>query len=135
MGYFGGRVNATDYEKVLCAYRDTGLGDVLLHRNTRQKAIGGYFIKPVFWILAVLYVVIILMDIRELRRAKSARKWKRRRIPTKFGPKKPPQKLEDKQDTIRTLICLGSSVVLYIPMPYSGFIIATTLFLFDYSGG
>jgi hypothetical protein len=62
MGYFGGRVNATDYEKVLCAYRDTGLGDVLLHRNTRQKSFGGLLYKAGILDTAVLYVVIILMD-------------------------------------------------------------------------
>lgn len=95
-----------------------------------KKASAGYFIKPVFWVLAVLYVAIIFMDVRELRANQKREETEAQTDTEEVRAEKAAKKLEDKQDTIRTLVCLGSSVVYIFLLPYLGFITATTLFLF-----
>jgi putative tricarboxylic transport membrane protein len=95
-----------------------------------KKASAGYFIKPVFWILAVLYVVIIIMDVRELRASQKREQIEAQTDTEEVRAEKVAKRSEDNQDTIRTIICLGSSVVYIFLLPYLGFIIATTLFLF-----
>lgn len=95
-----------------------------------KKASAGYFIKPVFWILAVLYVAIIFMDVRELRASQKREQIEAQTDTEEVRAEKAAKESEDNQDTIRTIICLGSSVVYIFLLPYLGFIIATTLFLF-----
>lgn len=80
------------------------------------KASAGYFVKPVFWILAVLYVIIM---------AKEFLAWKAE-IPKEAAER------ENKQDEelMRTAICIGSAVIYLVVMPWLGFIISTVLLLF-----
>lgn len=93
-----------------------------------KKASAGYFIKPVFWIMAVLYIVIAAKDTRVW--------WKEEKEITDHS-EKPEQdadngkaaKMKD-AEMARMMVCVGSAAVYLAVMPSLGFIVATIILLF-----
>lgn len=94
-----------------------------------KKASAGYFIKPVFWIMALLYAVIA---------AKEYKVWSDESKAIKDdGSKADDNTADDKAATakmdpelMRMMVCVGSAAAYLITMPFLGFIIATVLLLF-----
>lgn len=93
-----------------------------------KKASAGYFIKPVFWIMAVLYVVITVKDTKA---------WWEERKETADPMEKAAQdagcvnvkKVKD-EELARMAVCVGGAAVYLLAMPFLGFVITTILLLF-----
>lgn len=92
--------------------------------------LAGVFIKPVFWIMVALYVLIVLMDIRDCKDEEKAEA-------ESFASTSEEEKAEilakeeaAKKDVQRTLVCVGSAVAYILIQPYLGFVLSTTLMLF-----
>ncbi|MBT9778211.1 hypothetical protein GPL15_17050 [Clostridium sp. MCC353] len=93
-----------------------------------KKASAGYFIKPVFWIMAVLYVVIAAKDTKawwEEGKAIAARSKKEDQ-----GAKNDDTGKVKDVELGQMMVCVGSAALYLAVMPYVGFIIATILLLF-----
>ena len=95
-----------------------------------KKEIAGIFVKPVFWIMAALYVLIVLMDARSCRDEEKAEA-------QAFASASEEEKAEirkkresSKKDVQRTLVCIGSAIAYILIQPYLGFVISTVLLLF-----
>lgn len=92
-----------------------------------KKASAGYFIKPVFWIMAALYVIIA---------AKDTKIWLDDRKKAEVRPKDMETKAAGSAgktkdvELVQMAVCVGSAAVYLLVMPYLGFIIATVLILF-----
>ena len=87
-----------------------------------KKASAGVFIKPIFWGMAVLFVIILLMDWRDIKDAAAEEKNEEAEPETENNKISP--------DLIRTIICVAGSLVYIFSQKYLGFLISTTLFLF-----
>lgn len=84
-----------------------------------KKASAGIFVKPVVWIMAVLYVLIGVKEVQEIRHAQ-----------------KPETKTAEKNDgkvidpeLYRMLVCVGSAALYIFLMPYVGFALCTVVLL------
>lgn len=93
-----------------------------------KQASAGLFIRPVFWVMLVLYILILWMDIRdwrEQRRTQEAAEISEeeaRALETKAA--------EERADLRRTGICIAGAIVYVLLLPVLGFLISTTAFLF-----
>lgn len=88
-----------------------------------KKASAGVFIRPIFWGMAVLFVIILLMDWRDVKESADEEK----------KEEKAESETENKKispDLMRTIICVVGSVVYIFAQKYLGFLISTTIFLF-----
>lgn len=90
-----------------------------------KQASAGLFIRPVFWIMLALYILILWMDIRDWReqREKDVRPEEGKQAPEANAA-------EGKADLHRTVICIAGAVAYVILLPFLGFLISTALFLF-----
>ncbi|MBR6114233.1 MAG: tripartite tricarboxylate transporter TctB family protein [Oscillospiraceae bacterium] len=92
-----------------------------------KKASAGYFIKPIFWVMALLYCLIVFMDARDCRDEAEAEKTADSPEQRQAGEEKA---AAQRADLKRTAICIGSAFAYIFILPYLGFILSTTLVLF-----
>ena len=103
-----------------------------------KKASAGVFIRPVFWLMAVIYVIVVLMDIRDYKDAKKGSESVSPDDSTKendseiIAETNAPEKREKifSPDLTRTIVCVLSSVAYIFAIKYIGFLVSTVLFLF-----
>lgn len=92
-----------------------------------KQASAGLFIRPVFWVMLALYVLILWMDVRD---------WKEQRTQGKTDLSEEEKQAlearakEKRADLYRTAICIAGALAYVILFPVLGFFISTTLFLF-----
>lgn len=95
-----------------------------------KNASAGLFIRPVFWIMLVLYLMILWMDTRDWRGEKRTQASAAQQATAEEKQAAQAKTAAEKADLRRTVICVGSAVAYVFLLPYLGFIISTVLFLF-----
>ena len=93
-----------------------------------KPASAGLFIRPVFWVMLLLYIVIIWMDIRDWREQK--RLQASESVSEEERQASDAKEAAEKTDLRHTLICIAGALIYVILLPYLGFLISTALFLF-----
>lgn len=93
-----------------------------------KQASAGLFIRPVFWVMLALYILILWMDIRDWREQRRTREEtevseeERQAAETKAAA--------ERADLRRTVVCVAGAVAYVVLMPFLGFLISTAAFLF-----
>ena len=94
-----------------------------------KKASAGLFVKPVFWVMLLLYVVIVFMDVRDWRDEEKEAAVKQKEETEEEKAARLAKDLKEKEDLKRTLICLASGILYVFLLPYLGFVLDTFLML------
>ena len=94
-----------------------------------KKASAGLFVKPVFWVMLVLYAVIVFMDVRDWRDEGKEEESKRKEETEEEKAARLAREVKEKEDLKRTLICIASGIVYVFLLPYLGFVLDTFLML------
>jgi len=95
-----------------------------------KKFSAGLFIRPVFWIMLALYLVILWMDIRDWREEKHNQAAAISQADEDEKLSMQAKAAAGKADLQRTIVCVSSAVAYVFLLPFLGFLISTIVFLF-----